>query len=103
MERIDSRLPALQVRRRNPFGVAVRVFAGGPAPGFDDAVLGAAAEGQFVDVGAAAYGVVGDVMNLAVIAGHGASRGRTATILGVQHNSLSGRGESLGVIQRQGL
>jgi hypothetical protein len=43
-----------------PFGVAVGVFVGGPAAGLEHAVVGAAGEGEVVDVGAVAGGVVGD-------------------------------------------
>ena len=55
------------MRRRYPFGVAASVFAGAPAAGVDDAVLGAAAEGQVVDVGVAAGGIPGDVVDFAVL------------------------------------
>ena len=70
VECVGSRLASVQVRGRNPLRVAVRVFAGGPAAGFEQSVLWAAGEGQVVDVGGVALGVVGDVMDLAVIAGY---------------------------------
>ncbi|ARG57434.1 hypothetical protein B1T43_17925 [Mycobacterium kansasii] len=49
---IRSRLSAVQLRWRDPFGVAVGVFAGGPAF-FDESVVDSAGQGQLVDVGAA--------------------------------------------------
>src|SRR6516162_1997311 len=67
-----------------PFGVAAGVFAGAPLPGLDDAVLGAAAKRQVVDVGAAALGVAADLMDLRVNPGHRAARCRTATVLGMK-------------------
>ena len=83
-ERVGSWLPVVVVWGWDPFGVAVGVFAGAPAAGLDDAVLGAAAQGQVVDVGAAAGGVAGDVVDLAVVAGHGAPGCGAATILGMK-------------------
>ena len=86
----------------DPLGVTRAGCVGGPAAGFKEAVVGAAGEGELVDVGGAAFGVVGDVMDFAVVAGHGAARGRAAAVVGVQHDSLAGGGQPLGVIQRQG-
>src|ERR1700756_22126 len=89
------------MRGWNPLCFTLCVFAGAPAAGLDDAVLSAAAEGQVVDVGASAGGIPGDVMDLAVVAGHGAARSRTPTVLGVQHDPLCRGSQSFCVIERQ--
>ena len=52
VKRIGSWLPVVEMRRGDPFGVAVGAFAGGPAAGFDQWVIGAAGQGKLVDVGA---------------------------------------------------
>ena len=54
-------------------GVAVGAFEGGPSAGAQESVVGAAGECQVGGVGAAAGGVVGDVVDFAVVAGHGAA------------------------------
>lgn len=58
---VSWRLREVELSGWDPFGVAFGVFAGGPAAGFKDAVLGSAGEGQVVDVGGGAGGVVGDM------------------------------------------
>ena len=73
----------------DPFGLAVAVFAGGPAL-FGEFVVGAAAKSQVVDIGDGVGGVGVAVVGFAEIAGHGAAGEGAATILGVQHNSLGG-------------
>ncbi len=79
---VGSWLAAVELGWGDPFGVAVGVFAGGPAVGLDDAVLGAAAQGEVVDVGGAADGVADDVVDFAVVAGHGAAGGAAAAVFG---------------------
>ena len=54
----------------DPFGVAVGTFSGGPAAASDQRVIATATKGQVVDVGGAALGVVGDMMDFAVVARH---------------------------------
>jgi hypothetical protein len=61
-------LPIIQVRRRDPFGVASGVGAGGPAF-FDASVVGSAGQGEVVDVGAVGLGPSLDVVYLAVVRG----------------------------------
>ena len=90
VKRIGARLASIKVRGRDPFGGAVGVFSGGPAAGSQQSVVGAAGEGEVVDVGGVAFRVVGDVVDFAVVAGQVAARCRTAAVLGVQHNSLTG-------------
>ena len=85
---VDTRLPVIQVWWRDPFGVAVLVFAGGPAL-FGKRMVTAAAERQVVDVGGVALGIGRAVMDFAVIARHAATWRRTPTIPGVQHYSLT--------------
>ena len=46
----------------DPLGAAVFVFSGPPAAGGDEAVVGAAGEGEPVDVGQAAVGPFIDVV-----------------------------------------
>jgi len=45
--------------------------------------VGAAGEGEVVDVGAVALGPVGDVVDFAVVAAGGAARGAAAAVFGV--------------------
>src|SRR5690348_7570150 len=97
MEGVGSRLPAIEMRRRYPFGIAVSAFSGSPAL-LEKPVVGSAGHGELVDVGAVRPGPIFDVVDLAVIAGHVAARMRTPTVLGIQDNSLAGRREALGVI-----
>ena len=49
MECVDTRLAMVEMRRWDPFGVAVGAFAGGPTL-FGEFVVGAAGKGQVVDV-----------------------------------------------------
>ena len=74
VEGVGAGLAALEVWGWDPFGVAAGVFAGGPASGSQHAVVRSAGEGEVVDVGGVAGGVVGDVVDLAVVAGHVAAR-----------------------------
>lgn len=90
MKSIGARPALIQMRRRNPLGITLGVLAGGPAAGSKHAMVRPTGEGQVVDVGGVTPGVVGDVVNLAVVAGNGAARGRAAAVVGVQHDSLSG-------------
>src|ERR1700722_6264986 len=89
VEGVDPRLAAVKVCWWDPFGLAVRVFAGGPAL-FGEFVVGAAGQGEIVDVGDRVGGVGVVVMGFAEVGGHAAAGEGAATILGVQHNSLGG-------------
>ena len=97
-----SWLAVVEVWRWDPFGVAVVAFSGGPAAGFDQWVIGAAGQGQRVDVGAVGGGPLLDMVHFAVVAGRVAAWARAAAVLGVQDNSLARRRQSFGVIQRDG-
>jgi hypothetical protein len=74
VEGVDARLPAVEVWWWDPFGVAVCVFAGGPAL-FGEFVVGAAGQGEVVDVGDGVDGVGVAVVGFAEVSGHGAARG----------------------------
>ena len=87
MEGVSTGLSVVEVRRWDPFGVAVGVFAGGPAL-VGEFVVGAAAKSQLVDIGDGVGGVGVVVVDFAEVAGHGAAGEGAATVLGVQHNSL---------------
>src|ERR1700761_6243828 len=100
MERVDPGLAVVEVRRGDPFGVAVGVFAGGPAVR-GEFVVRAAAESQVVDVGDGVGGVGVGVVDFAEVGGHGAAREGAATVFGVEDDSLRGCGEAFGVIERQ--
>lgn len=63
--------------------------------------MGPAGEGEVVDVGAMGAGPLPHMMDLATITRHVATRRRAPTILGIQDNSLPGRGQAFGVIQSQ--
>ena len=52
-------------------------------------MVGAAGQGEVVDVGDGVGGVGVAVVGLAEVGGHGAARERAAAVFGVQHNSLS--------------
>src|SRR5271156_6997835 len=98
MKEIDARLPTFEMRRGNPFCAAVFALAGLPATRLNNRVMAAAAEGQIVDVGRVADGVIRDMVDLAEIAGGIASGMRAPTILRIQHNSLPRRSQSLRVV-----
>ncbi len=74
MKSVDTWAPSVQVRRRDPFGFALAVFAGAPAF-FGKGMVAAAAEGELVDVGGAALGVGDDVVDFAVVTLDVAARG----------------------------
>ena len=65
MEGVGSWLAVVQMRRRDPFGVAVGAFSGGPVF-VDESVVGSAGEGELVDVGGVGSGPPFDVMDFAV-------------------------------------
>jgi hypothetical protein len=90
VEPVNTWLAMIKVRWWKPFGVAVVVFAGGPAL-FCELVVGSAAEGQVVDIGFPAFSPGRAVVNFGVVAGHVAAREATPTVLGIQHYSLSRR------------
>jgi hypothetical protein len=73
MERVGAGLAAVEVWWGDPFGVAVVVFAGGPAL-FGEFVVGAAGQGEIVDVGDRVGGVGVVVMGFAEVGGHAAAR-----------------------------
>ena len=98
MERVDSGLAVVEVGWWDPFGGTALIFAGCPTL-FGECVVGAAGQGEVIDVGDGVGGVGIAVMDLAQIARHAAAGERTPTIFGVQDNSLSGRCQSLGVIE----
>ncbi|SLJ05861.1 Uncharacterised protein [Mycobacteroides abscessus subsp. massiliense] len=50
--------------------------------------MGAAGEGEVVDVGGAVVGPVGDVVDLAQVSGHMAAGVGAAAVAGVQHEAL---------------
>ena len=66
---IGAGLAVVEVWWGEPFGVAVLVFAGGPAL-FGQGVVAAAAECQIVDVGGVAFGVGRAVADFGEIARH---------------------------------
>ena len=82
MERVDSRLPAVEVSGRHPFCDAVCECAGNPAL-FGELVMRSAAQSQLVDVGFSALRPRRDVVDFGEVAGHVAARMRTPAILGV--------------------
>jgi hypothetical protein len=84
----SSGLAVVEVWWGDPFGLAVAVFAGGPAL-FGEFVVGAAGQGEVVDIGDRVGGVAVAVVGLAQVARHAAAGKRTTAIPGVQHNSLS--------------
>ena len=57
----------------DPFGEAVGARAGGPAV-FGDVVVGAAGQGEVVDVGLSAFGPRNEVVDFGEVAGHVAAR-----------------------------
>src|SRR6185369_5550579 len=61
MDVIHPRLASVEVRWWNPLGAAVFPPPGGPAAGFDDAVVGSAGQGEFVGVGVTAARPIVDV------------------------------------------
>ena len=69
---VGAGLPVVEVRRWNPFGVAVLELAGDPAL-FGERVVAAAAERQIIDVGAEARCVRGAMVHLAVVSGNRAA------------------------------
>jgi len=81
MERVGAGPSVVQVRGWDPLGVAVLVFAGGPAL-FGEWVVGAAAERQVVGVGGVAFGVGRAVMDFGVIARDVASWVRAPAVFG---------------------
>jgi hypothetical protein len=89
MKGVDPRLPPVEMRRWDPLGVAMGIFAGGPAL-VGEFVVGATGQSEVIDVGDRVGGVRVVVVGFAEIAGHGAAGERAATVFGVQHNSLAG-------------
>ena len=85
---VQAVLAAVEMRRWDPFGLAVGVFAGGPAL-FGEWVIGAAGQREGVDVGDRVVAIRVTVVGLAEVAGDGAAGERAATISGVQDDSLS--------------
>lgn len=88
VEGVRAGLAAVEVCGWDPFGVAVVALSGGPAVA-EEAVVGAAGQGELVDVGAVGVCLVCDVMDFAVVAGDIAARGRAAAVFGVQDDALA--------------
>src|SRR5271156_7222846 len=100
MKGVDPRLPPVEMRRWDPLGVAVGIFAGGPAL-FGEFVVGAAGQGEVVDVGDGVGGVGVAVVGLAEVGGHAAAGERASAVFGVQHDSVGGRGDAFGGMEHQ--
>jgi hypothetical protein len=80
---VDRCLATVEVGWGDPFDAAVRAFARDPAALFDHAVVGAAGQGEFVDVGWTVVGVAAvDVVRLTPVPGGGAARPGTSAIPG---------------------
>src|ERR1700747_241554 len=77
---VGSGLAAVEMRRRDPVGVASGGGAGGPAI-FGESIVGTARQGQVVDVGAAGDRPAPDMVDLAVVGGGIAPWFRAPTIL----------------------
>src|SRR5690242_6332581 len=93
---VDPGLSGVQQCRWDPFAAAVLVDAGGPFAGANQALMGPAAQGEFVDVGLAALRVVAlSVVGLAAVPAGGAARAGAATIAREQHEPLPDRGNPL--------
>ena len=78
----------------DPFGVAMAVFAGGPAV-VGEFVVGAAGQGEVVDVGDGVGGVGGAVVGFAEVGGHAAARECAAAVFGTKATVVHPREESL--------
>ena len=76
-------LAEVELVRWYPFGDALGVLAGDPAP-FEQFVVGTAGEGEDVDVGAAMFGPFVDMMDFGKVPGRGAAGPQTAAILGMK-------------------
>jgi hypothetical protein len=83
----DSRLAVVEMWWWDPFGDAVSAGAGGPAL-FGEFVVGAAGQGEVVDVGDVGFGPSGDVVDLGEVAGHVAAWGCAAAVFGVEDEAL---------------
>ena len=86
---VGAGLAVVEVGWWDPFGVAMGIFAGGPAL-FGELVVGVAGQGEVVDVGDGVGGVGVAVVGFAEVGGHGAARERAPAVFGVQHDSLGG-------------
>src|SRR5690242_15330106 len=86
---VDACLPGVQMWWWNPFGAAIFALSGGPPLLLDEAVIRAAGQRRVGDVGFTARGGPAvDVVNLAPVPWRGATRPRTTTVHGMQHNAL---------------
>src|ERR1700756_4242713 len=86
---VDSGLAAVEMRRRDPLGGGAGGFSSCPAVVGDQAVVGAAGQGEVVDVGLPAGGPVAvGVMDLTPRRRHGAPWARATPLGGVQHQPL---------------
>ncbi|WP_454789649.1 hypothetical protein [Mycolicibacterium lutetiense] len=86
---VDAGLAGVQEWGWDPFALAALVDAGGPFAGADEALIGTAAEGEFVDVGASAFcPVLVGVVDLGPVRGGGAAGAGTATFTAEQHQPL---------------
>ena len=93
---VDAGLAGIEVWRWYPFGAAVFAFSGPPAAGFDAAVVRRpqARDSSVMSVCSAVGPVGRRMVDLAVVGRCGAAGEGAATVFGVQHDSLRGRGES---------
>ncbi len=91
-------MSVVEVRRWEPFGIAVSVLAGAPAL-LEQFVIRAAGQGELVDIGAPADGPCGDMMHLALIARHVTARAGATAIFGVKNDPLPRCGQPFGVIE----
>src|ERR1700735_3646819 len=80
---VGAGLAVVEVGWWDPFGLAVVVFAGGPAL-VGHCVVGVAGQGEGVDVGDGVGGIRVAVVDLAEVAGHLAVGEGAPPILGVQ-------------------
>ena len=92
---VDPRLSSVEVWWWNPFGAAIFAFSGGPTALFDEAVIRAAGQCEFVDIGEAICGCPAiDVVYLRPVARDSAARPSTAAVQRVQDDPLPRRGEA---------
>jgi hypothetical protein len=78
---VDPPLSSVEVWWWNPFGAAIFAFSGGPTALFDEAVIRAAGQCEFVDIGGAICGCPAiDVVHLRPVARDSAARPSAAAV-----------------------